>query len=452
MSKRSWLIRQTPTQLELYTLFANRHELIEVIDTTESCLTEPEILDAVSDSLKSKGCVREEIMLSIESRQCLAAAFAIEEGSVSRRDNESLYYELEEHLPLAAEDVVADFSFSKANIFAVALAKDMWRDFLSQLQERKIVITSICPYVLLALQELMQSEAGKNATVLVCTFDDHVEVVVLENGSPVEWQYLPGDRPTLARFLTVFCMKYEDRPNVHFIRPGNEQSDIADLTLAGVSNITTEERSSDSMLEVACRSAYVINRGKRRPWIQLAKSHLAIADPYRSFRAPLLAAIGAFVLLGAVTTGALMMRSRAYEQESQRFRAEQVALFRDIFPEHPIPIGIRPRLESEYMSIRGLTDSDEELPQPGSSLETLGHVLQALPTDMRFRLLEIRIEGELLDIDGEARSHGDADLIASAVRAAGYDVSVPNTQQLADQGVGFRLVGRHVNAAMDEEP
>jgi hypothetical protein len=65
--------------------------------------------------------------------------------------------------------------------------------------------------------------------------------------------------------------------------------------------------------------------------------------------------------------------------------------------------------------------------------------LAALPTDVRFRLLEIRFDEEQAYLAGEVRRHGDVDRLASALRAHGFEVASPRTEQLAEEGVGFAL-------------
>ncbi len=69
----------------------------------------------------------------------------------------------------------------------------------------------------------------------------------------------------------------------------------------------------------------------------------------------------------------------------------------------------------------------------------LENVLQHLPSELRFRLPEIRIEQNRLTLGGEVRSNADADQIAAALRSHGFTVDPPRTQRLADKGFGVRL-------------
>jgi hypothetical protein len=72
----------------------------------------------------------------------------------------------------------------------------------------------------------------------------------------------------------------------------------------------------------------------------------------------------------------------------------------------------------------------------------LHRVLNQLPDNTRFRVMELRIEDDGVYIDGQARSHGEVGLIAKAL-AAGNTLTVEtrHTEQLAgEKGVGFVIV------------
>jgi hypothetical protein len=68
-------------------------------------------------------------------------------------------------------------------------------------------------------------------------------------------------------------------------------------------------------------------------------------------------------------------------------------------------------------------------------------MLAALPSDRRFRLLEIRIEDGRLYLDGEVREHSDAEALSQLLRSQGIDVPAPRTQRLDDRRVSLRITG-----------
>lgn len=82
--------------------------------------------------------------------------------------------------------------------------------------------------------------------------------------------------------------------------------------------------------------------------------------------------------------------------------------------------------------------------------------LRRLPTDLRYRLVELRIDGDKLYLEGQTKSHSDAEMLATALRRAvpspepkpgktnptspGFVVEPPRSDQMPDGTVAFSLV------------
>jgi hypothetical protein len=65
-----------------------------------------------------------------------------------------------------------------------------------------------------------------------------------------------------------------------------------------------------------------------------------------------------------------------------------------------------------------------------------------LPAGVRFRVTEIRLDDNTFTLEGETRSHSDAEAIAAALRRrSGFSVASPRTEQRPGRGVGFTLTG-----------
>ena len=101
--------------------------------------------------------------------------------------------------------------------------------------------------------------------------------------------------------------------------------------------------------------------------------------------------------------------------------------------------GIRSRLESEVAKLAGSRGQGEEIPVAVPTLRLLKDFLVSLPKDMRYRIVDLRIEQDRLSLEMEVRSHSDADVIASALRKQGFVVDQPRSEQLPLQGVVVRL-------------
>jgi hypothetical protein len=147
------------------------------------------------------------------------------------------------------------------------------------------------------------------------------------------------------------------------------------------------------------------------------------------------------VVLLVSTTSVLLYRGCAAGRDAALLTAGQVEVFREIFPNTKVPVGIKSRLESELAKLKGLQGDDSSLPAAVSAVTMLHEMLAALPTDRRFQLLEIRIEEGRLYLDGEVIAHGDAEAIAQRLRAGGFEVAPPRTQRLDEKRVSLRITG-----------
>jgi hypothetical protein len=112
-----------------------------------------------------------------------------------------------------------------------------------------------------------------------------------------------------------------------------------------------------------------------------------------------------------------------------------------------VPPSIKGRLASEKRRLEGLGGqaAGEALAavQPISALTQLRDVLASLPSDVRYRILDLSIEPDLVRLDGQARGHAEADRLAAALRQSGrFDVEPPKTQLLKEGGVSFLFTAK----------
>ena len=70
-----------------------------------------------------------------------------------------------------------------------------------------------------------------------------------------------------------------------------------------------------------------------------------------------------------------------------------------------------------------------------TGLVTLRDLLMHLPAgdELRYRVLELRLDQNRFTLEGQAAAHGDADSIVTALRQGGtFSVEPPRTEQLGD--------------------
>jgi hypothetical protein len=159
--------------------------------------------------------------------------------------------------------------------------------------------------------------------------------------------------------------------------------------------------------------------------------------------------------------------------------AQQQQLFARAMPGKRLPIDPALVLAAELRRLKALAGDDEgvdsgsagdegspaELWSASSQRSVLLLLLlrQALallpaPEVLRYRVLELRLDARRLQIEGQARSHGDAEAIATALRNGGiFDPEPPRSEQLPSKpgdavppGVSFSLVAA-VNVAGQDQ-
>jgi hypothetical protein len=148
-----------------------------------------------------------------------------------------------------------------------------------------------------------------------------------------------------------------------------------------------------------------------------------------------------FALMAVVTAGSWLGAMRYDAQVSRLLDCER-AVFSQLYPNASVPPAVRKWLESESMRLAGVSGASGALPEQPFALETLRKVAAGLPKDTRLRILDLRIEPGEVFLEGQARSHADAEVVARGVASAGFVMEAPRTETLVKGGVAFTLAGK----------
>jgi hypothetical protein len=114
---------------------------------------------------------------------------------------------------------------------------------------------------------------------------------------------------------------------------------------------------------------------------------------------------------------------------------------------------VKLRLASEEKRLRMVAGEQTEMPLHPSVMSPLYELLSRLPTDVQFHVTQLRLGEGKLFLEGEAKSHGDADALAAALRTDhAFEIEPPRTE-LTPHGVLFTLNGSTptVRPAREEE-
>ena len=203
--------------------------------------------------------------------------------------------------------------------------------------------------------------------------------------------------------------------------------------------LTSSAWDSASILPAAARAAARLSRDDVG-LVDFRTGELASASRNTATnKARRFAVVALFVFLLCLL-GALLFRAHQLDTRADELRTQQAAEHAKVFPGMRIPPDVAGRLRSEYQRLSGISGSGGEMPARPSALEGLRHIMGALPTDLRLRIVDVRIGPAEAFIEGQARSHVDAEVFAQALRQAGLDAQPPRSETRSGDGVSFSMV------------
>lgn len=353
---------------------------------------------------------------------------------------EVLLYELEDEIPVDADDLAVDRIDTKAGTLIAAADGRSASSFIEELEENGHFVSCITPMIFLALADLARRHSIKATDVVAWRSPEGIDVVRLHRGQPIDWRWVDGESGSLDPLLNSLGW-VDDKSRVLLLNISpSEPTD--ELSAARVIELDRQQCAATESDRIA--------RGRARPWIDLRNGPLAPSDPLRSIASSLrFFAVAALVLQLSVIAGALLVAT-TYRSESSKLVEKQEVAFQDVFPGRSIPVGIVSRLQSEHRRLsgtRGLTD--QAVPKLVSAIPVSHRLLAALPKrdDARYAINRIEFSpSTVVRASGVAKSYGDLELIAERLRRSGMSVPAVSANKVSG-GVSLQFE----NLALDED-
>lgn len=412
----------------------------------------PTIAAAVQAVLTQQGYAGQGLALAIPATWCLWASFstaALVGHSRAAARRQAMLYQLEEYLPVAAEEVVADFQERSEQAMGLCVLVAKAQRLLEALEAAALPVQLLAPQMLLAAQAWNARQETPFTGVLVWAQEQTsaVEVVQLQAGQPVSWRWIVDDDrgSLLAQHLGRLALeRSESLAVVAWNLSGPRQR-----TLAGMDGVSLKSPIEQSPQELATSLGPAVLSGQVDAWFNLRQGVLAPSDRLRMYRRPLQTAMACLLVFLVCLSIVCFGRAYRYRQLAGELESKQRALYHEVLPGQPLPASIALRLASEQrrlQGLHGLAHGGSETPGASgnspSALVSLYELLRRLPAESRFRLLEVRLEGTSLYMEGQARSHAEAEALAAALRQQkGFAIEPPRTEQRGDKGVGFVISG-----------
>ncbi len=378
------------------------------------------------------------VVLAIPSSWCLCAAIETDELQL-KPTPEALTFKLEDQLPVAAEEVVADFVTTPKRALGVAVCIDRLGPLVECLEDHGVAVQYICPTAMLAAQGATPVQPGHDPRVALWANGDATEMITFDAQQPASWYHLRSNRQAVKLAFAALAVNADAPPAVTTHGVSGDVTRSLE-TLASGWTVTGD---GQQLEPAAAATAGEVLAGRINPWINLRRGPLAVRDPLRQVRLPLNCAVAAAAVFLITVNLVLFWQTRQHHDTIGRHATLQEVIFTELFPGRRVPLNVRSRLASEKRHLEAIKGQSTPLANQASTLNTLYQVLRGLPADARFRVSDLRLGGDRLDLSGQARSHSQADAVANALNQhSPFVVSQPSTEQLPDGGVVFKITGQ----------
>lgn len=399
----------------------------------------------LAECLKLNGYRGEGVFLGLAAWRAVVGVIEAELEEV-RRDPQALALVLENELPWAAEEFVADFVASGRKFVGVAVQWGEVKEWVQGLEDAGVWVQSISAWSLVRIQGLMRGGIGANQWVVLAEEGDAASLMALRGGRLVAWEWLPSpDVETLRTRMGL--MQVREAPAVaegtdRIVHPTEGEADknvcptgmqwvyvgIDEATQAALSEWVGESVRIAESADMSASQARKILAGKERPWVEWRRGALADPRPYRSVRGlSLFTAVLGLVAMGLLIA-AIRVRAGQYESQAIAFSGEQTTLFQELMPRQKVPVGVRIRLESELVKLKAERGNPEAVTRLVSTPEILEHCIAALPELIRLRVRTIEVTGAQVTLDCETLSLSDSAILVDALNREGFEVTAPRTE------------------------
>ncbi len=375
--------------------------------------------------LKNPGCV-----LAPDATSCFFAKLSLP-NDFDIRDRSALTFELEGHLPMDAESMVADFrvvpsSHADKTVAAVAISIERWRLIADEMESVGLPVRSIVPRSILATRSVMDTPALREAietddpVELLLVEADRCDAVTLQKQTICSWTHMAINR-TALRCHRSLDDGVSDRAFV-VGADADQQSEISDSYPNAI-------WCDDELDGLVVRGAAMLLSNRAHSWFDLRRDALGPSDPLRAVQGQI-----RFLLFAAAVcffTAAVggWWRAHRIEKEIAQIRGQQQKMFQEAFPGSRLPGALVRRVRSEHLKVLGSRGETSEVDVPVSATKILKELLVALPRTIRFRVTSVKILDGQIDLDLQVRSPVDAGALATSLSSAGFEVKPPGTTQ-----------------------
>lgn len=442
MNQRSFLIILSRTCLEVVAgdRTSIQRKLIP-FEVESGPLSVCDELSRIMDELDYRG---QDLCLALDSDKILSARIRC--GDLPRRQRRSaMQYRFEEYLPLEVEQLTLAF-MPVASSFCLGLAVETQplERLLDELLKRQIEVTSICPVGLLALWSYIKQN-NKTVDYVWLHRSRQNDLFVLSNSIPISWSSHPTVELTLQSLRVDLLTQHAGSKKQAMLVIGDIDPSLLSM-LEEVLDVTHIPTDDDGFSSVLLAAAAQRTSGKSVGWVDFRVSHLKYRNRWSRMSKMLNAAVVMSIVFLISLTALFVVRAIEFNRLADEYDAKQSQQYRLLYPDRRVPENVNSRLKSEIVRLEGISGMVGDIPSQPNALETLRDLMAALPLPESpggvFRLTDIQIGPQRVRLEGQTRTHTDAEVISRHIQRAGLEVDAPKSERLKGRGVSFSIDGR----------
>lgn len=399
----------------------------------ESPSAASDAMDRIANELTARGLAGVPLFIAVPSEPCVTAALPT--ATLQSLPRAAWMYELESQLIDSAEDLVVDYYTSAETTLGIGVRVADWQPLVAACEAHDHPIRSIMPTACLVAESLLP--LADSARLILFELDGRLECFESTGKSLSGWATLTPDPKQVATHLRALLLKQGTSLRLASFCTPEFDAALRGALPEGEIIRPALDKPIESM--AIARAAEILQK-PATPHLELLRDRLSPHEFWSEVRRPASYLAAGLVALASLLCGYFVWTAWQYDAIAADYAAQQASIFRSVFPGRSVPPGIRSRLESELRQLRGTSgDAVTEIPQD-SAFVVLHRAMAALPTSLRFRILDIRGEGRQLALIGEARTHGEAETLATALEATGqFQVAPVTTSNLGERGVSFNI-------------
>jgi type II secretory pathway component PulL len=390
---------------------------------------------AVRAALEADGYDGGPVGVCVPSAWCLAAT--ISTADLPRGDIKTMTYRLEEDLPTAAENLIADFvpAATNGSALGVCIRIELIQPVIDALEAAGVAVHSIVPAALATVQGL----AGQDRLLLCAEpgpAGPQLNLIALSDGRPARWSLVPAVESDLQLELGLLSIELASNPPM-------EAVDLPPELIAVIEKITGTGVQPEPVAgrEAAANLMAAVLAGRTKPWVNFRRGPLAIDDPLRMHRRWIDLSLVAAITLLLCLTAVFLLRASRYARIEAQSDAEMAADFHRRFPTWQVPPNIPAAVESQYRRSTRAGSADLDKSNRGSAVTTLRDVLVPLSAEQHFQIDRMAFHDNAFVVSGRLQSYDQIDVIAKAVRSHGMAVAPAQTRRAPDGTWTFVLQG-----------